>query len=299
MAFIERINKKDDSIILELYKGEDLKSDDIITLPDYSIDSDLIRIAVLDVETTGIDLNENEIIELAIKVIEINKHNGSSMRAIGKFESYNDPGFEISEEISSLTGITNDDVKDQHINWENVKSIFNNCQLLVAHNARFDRKFVEKYIQTNNVWACSQKDIQWKNRGFFKNSLELLCIWHGFYYEAHRAMNDVNSTINLIAHSSYNDDMPLIELIKSAKKPLYKIINKFPYNENHIKSIKSRKINDNRYSWDSNNKSWNIYFDSKDNVDVEVDWLTENIYNNNFKGLIQLISAFDKYKDGV
>ena len=299
MAFIKRINKKDDSIILELYKGEDLKSDDIVTLSDYSKDSDLIRIAVLDVETTGIDLEDNEIIELAIKVIEINKHNGSGLKAIGKYESYNDPGFEISEEITSLTGISNEDVKNQHINWADVKSIFDNCQLLAAHNAKFDRKFIEKYIKTNNVWSCSQKDINWKNRGFFKNSLELLCIWHGFYYEAHRAMNDVNSTINLIAHSTYNDNMPLIEMVESAKKPLYKIINKFPYNEEHIKSIKSRKINDNNYSWDPKNKSWNIYFDNKDDVDTEVDWLTENIYRGNFKGLIQLISVFDKYKDGV
>ena len=111
MAFIERINKKDDSIILELYKGEDLKADQITFLPEYTKNSDMIRIAVLDVETTGFDLDENEIIEVAVKVIEINKHDGSGLKALGKYESYNDPGFEISTEITDLTGIRNEDVK--------------------------------------------------------------------------------------------------------------------------------------------------------------------------------------------
>ena len=65
--------KEDDSIILELYKGEDIKTESITELPDYSKDSDMIRLAVLDVETTGFDIEENEIIELAVKVVEINK----------------------------------------------------------------------------------------------------------------------------------------------------------------------------------------------------------------------------------
>ena len=299
MAFIKRINKKDDAIILELYNGEDLEAENIVSLNDYDKNNELIRIACLDVETTGIDLEDNEIIELAVKVFEIDKNNGSNLKAIGKYESYNDPGFDISKEITNLTGISNDDVKDIHINWTDVKNIFDKCQLLIAHNAKFDRKFIEKYIKTDNVWACSQNDVNWQNRGFFKNSLELLCIWHGFYYEAHRAMNDVNSTINLIAHHSYVDNKPIIEMIESLKKPLYKIINKFPYNENHIKMIKKRSINNNRYSWDAKNKSWNIYFQSKEEIDNESIWLTENIYNGSFKGLVQLISPFDRYKDGI
>ena len=38
---------------------------------------------------------------------------------------------------------------------------------------------------------------------------------------------------------------------------------------------------------------------SKEEVDEESIWLTENIYNGRFKGLVQLISPFDRYKDGI
>jgi len=229
MSFIDKIKKIEESIILEYYDGANIRTDDSKPLSEYNKNGETIRIAVLDVESTGFDAEKDEIIELAVKVIEINKDNGSDLKAVYKYESYNDPGFEISEEIVNLTGIDNLKVKNSSINWDDVKAMLDKCQLLIAHNAKFDRKFIEKYIKTENVWSCSQNDINWKNRGFFKNSLELLCIWHGFHYGAHRAMNDVNATIHLITNPTYIDDLPIIELIGNAKKPLYRILNKFPY----------------------------------------------------------------------
>ena len=297
MSFIEKIKKIEESIILEYYDGENIRVLDSKPLSEYNKESDNIRIAVLDVESTGFDVEKDEIIELAVKVIELNKHDGTNLKAIYKYESYNDPGFEISEEIINLTGIDNSKVKGINIDWNEVKEMLDKCQLLIAHNAKFDRKFIEKYIKTENVWSCSQNDINWKNRGFFKNSLELLCIWHGFHYGAHRAMNDVNATIHLITNPNYKEDLPITELINNAKKPLYRIINKFPYNEQHIKTIKSRKVNSNRYFWNPNNKSWDIYFDNKETTDEEIEWLNENIYSGNFKGMVQLISLFDRYKE--
>jgi len=297
MGFIDRINKKDDSILLEFYDGENLKVINESALSKYDKNNNLIRIGFLDVETTGFDLVDNEIIEIAIKLIEINKNDCLDIKAVHKYESYNDPGFSISEEISSLTGITDDKVNNKSINWDKVKTLLDACQLVVAHNAKFDRKFIEKYIKTENVWACSQNDVNWKNRGFFKKSLELLCIWHGFYYGAHRAMNDVNATIYLTTHPYYSTNKPILEIIENAKKPLYKIINKFAYNENHIKLIKSRKINESKYTWNSSNKSWDIFFNNEKDTNDEIEWLKDNIYNGNFKGAVQLISSYERYKE--
>ena len=71
---------------------------------------------------------------------------------------------------------------------------------------KMGRKFIDKYITTKNIGACSQNDIIWKERGFFKQGLEMLCIWHGFYYAAHRAMNDVNAMIHLLSYPSYKSN---------------------------------------------------------------------------------------------
>jgi len=300
MGFIDRINKKDDSILLEYYDGENIKVNrNNVDLTKYDKSNDNIRIAFLDVESTGFDIENDEIIEIALKVIEINKIDGTDLQAVYKYESYNDPGFDIPDDIIALTGITNDIVKSKSINWDDVKTTLSACQLIVAHNAKFDRKFIEKYIETENVWACSQNDINWKNRGFFKKSLELLCIWHGFYYGAHRAMNDVNATIHLTLHPYYTNNKPLVELIENAKKPLYRIINKFPYNEDHIKLIKSRTINDKKYNWNASNKSWDIFINNELETNTEMQWLKDKIYNGRFRGLVELISPYDRYKENI
>ena len=101
MSFIDRINKKDDQILLENYNGEDIQVDKNKNLEQIDKNSEVIRVCVLDVETTGFDVAENEIIELAMKIIELNKNDGSNIKAVAKYESYNDPEMEISEEITN------------------------------------------------------------------------------------------------------------------------------------------------------------------------------------------------------
>ena len=96
-------------------------------------------------------------------------------------------------------------------------------------------------------------------------------------------------------HNSYSDNIPIIELINNAKKPWYKIINKFPYNEKHIKLIKSRRL----YRYEPNNKSWSTIFNDEAKIQEEKEWLEENIYVGYFKGQIQLLTIYDKYKDNI
>ena len=64
------------------------------------------------------------------------------------------------------------------------------------------------------------------------------------------------------------------------------------YNEEHIKLIKER-----RYRYNPNNKSWNITLNDEEKINEEKNWLTDNIYNGTFKGIITMITVFDKYKD--
>ena len=57
-------------------------------------------------------------------------------------------------------------------------------------------------------------------RDFKAFKQELLCIWHGFYYDSHRAMMDIDALIYLLSHPSYSDNKPIVELIQNAKKPV-------------------------------------------------------------------------------
>mgnify|MGYP006097019751 CR=1 FL=1 len=293
MSYIKNIKKDGDNIIIEPYHGNNLKIENNISLDKIDKDSEIVRICFLDLETTGLDAKEDFPIEIAMRIVEFKKTTGDIVNAVAEYESYNDPHVPISSHITKLTGITDEMVSGKSIDWNQVKNLLELSQIAVAHNAKFDRSFIDKYIDTNMVWACSQKDINWMERGFFKISLEMLCMWHGFYFGAHRAMNDVNATINLLTHSSYKENKPMLELINNAKKPIHRIINNFPYSPILVKLIKNR---DRRYFYVPNNKSWVIDFSNEDELENERVWLEENIYQGHFRGEIKKLSIFDKYK---
>ena len=295
MAFIPAlINNKE----IKLYKfaGEGLEINKGYVLEPLPKDSNLIRICCLDLETTGLDNKSDEVIEIAMKLFEVDKVEATNVNAVKAYESYNEPKKPISKEITDLTGITPEMVRGKSIDWKEVSRLLAVSQIVVAHNATFDRGFLEQYVKTTNIWACSAKDVKWKNRGFFNQKLELLSIWHGFYYESHRAMNDVNATIHLLTHPSNTSNMPINELIINAKQQHYKIENTFPYNDIHIDLIKKRTP---RYFYNREDKSWCIFLTTKKELDIEIEWLKENIYNGFFKGKVINIGVFDKYKDRV
>ena len=292
MAFLKDLYKNNNFILLKKYEGSDIQSDNDAQLDELDKDSDRIRICVIDLETTGLSHDDDEVIEIAIKLIEVDKNSGNYVTAVRQYESYNEPKKHITQEITDLTGISNEMVKGKEIDWKLVEKLFSYSQLAVAHNAWFDRNMLEKYIRPRNIWACSSNDVNWKARGFAKSSLEILSIWHGFYYDAHRAMNDVNATIKLITHAHY-DVKPVVELIENAKKPHYNIVNKFSYNEEYVKKLKKRNR---AYRYNRDNRSWSILLNDDKKLEDEKEWLADNIYNGIFNGVIKFIDLYDKYK---
>jgi len=256
-------------------------------------DQECISIAFLDTETTGVNKTSDKIIELALKVVTFEKASGNIVSIDIEYESFNDPGEEISQEITMLTGISDEMVEGQSIDWERVDAILKDAEIVVAHNAGFDRAFVDRYssVSPNKIWACSMQDIDWLGRGFSSFKQELLCYWHGFYFDAHRAMNDVDALINLLTHPSYEVDRPLLELIKNSQKPTYVI---FATNFNYD-PVKKDIVKANKYKWNPEEKIWykNVTFDI---LESEKEWLTGVIYDFNFEGRVEEINPIDKYK---
>ena len=96
MTFIPAIIN-DKEIKLYKFAGEGLEISRAIDLEPLSKDSEYIRICCLDLETTGLNHNEDEIIEIAMKLFEVNKVNGSEVKSVKAYESYNEPKKEISK----------------------------------------------------------------------------------------------------------------------------------------------------------------------------------------------------------
>ena len=98
---------------------------------------------VFDVETTGLSAERDRLIEIAAVKVK----NGAE---IDSFESYINPRRPISELITRLTSITDDDVKDAPFEEEVMTNFYNwldEDDILVAHNAKFDLGFLDKSFE--------------------------------------------------------------------------------------------------------------------------------------------------------
>ena len=284
MSFISSVEKNTNKIIL--YKSgvpeiEKTESDNTVS------------VCFMDTETTGTDKENDKIIEIALKRLLVDLSAYEIHDICEEYQSFNDPDEPLEKKINIITGITDEMVDGHTIDMKKVDAILSGSDIVVAHNAKFDRGFLDKIsnVSKDSVWACTLDDIDWISRGFSNRKQVLLCHWHGFYFDAHRAMNDVDALIHLITHPFYQNNRPLEELIVNAGKPLYLIkATNFPYNEKKKDTIKA-----NGYGWNMDERVWSkrVLFDE---LEAEKEWLTGVIYDEHFNGIVEEINLVDKYK---
>src|SRR6476661_5101587 len=99
---------------------------------------------MLDVETTGLDTAKDEIVELAMVKFTYLPDDRIA-RITDVFSSFDEPQNPIPAEITDLTGITDEMVRGHRIDPEAVAGFATGAGIVIAHNANYDRKFVERY----------------------------------------------------------------------------------------------------------------------------------------------------------
>lgn len=289
------IGKSEDgkSVLLKKLEGCPIIKPSYAT-PDWiQTNTDLLRKGlVLDVETTGLNQTEDSIIEIGLRQFIFNRQTGEIL-ALGKsYQGFQDPGQPLTPEITQLTGITDDMLLNQEIDWNSVDSLMTESGLIIAHNARFDRPFVDKKssLSREKIWACTYKQIDWTQKGFNSPKLELLNIYHGFFTDSHRALNDAEALLYLLSLPDPKSSQPyLSELLQNARRPLVHVLAiGAPFDSKEQLKGKS-------YSWDSINRFWNkIIF--KDEVPTELQWMEESVYFGPFSGQIRDIPLVDNFK---
>ncbi len=109
-----------------------------------SFESD--EFVVFDIETTGLSVATCKITEIgAVKV-----KNGEILE---RFNTFADPEGHIPEEITKLTGITDEMVKGAPSQLEAVQAFmeFAGNRMLIAHNATFDIGFIRRVCENNRI----------------------------------------------------------------------------------------------------------------------------------------------------
>jgi DNA polymerase-3 subunit epsilon len=178
------------------------------------------NLLIVDLETTGLDPNKEQVIELAAALFDV-KHRSVVCSTSFLFPCEENPAEEINHIPASLTRVASP--------WRTglilLTELLAVSDALIAHNAAFDRQWFGKGCLPViwQPWLCSMTDFEWGSRG--ANGLRDLAVNHGVTVaKAHRALADVELVAGVLA--SRED---LEELLEEAVKPKITIAAKVTY----------------------------------------------------------------------
>jgi DNA polymerase-3 subunit epsilon len=263
-------------------------------LPGYSFEDGAKIGIVLDVETTGLDTNRDEVIELAMIKFAYSADD-RILGVVDIFQGFQEPSSPITPEITALTRITNEMVAGRAIDPLAVDRFASEANIIMAHNSAFDRKFTERFwpVFVHKPWACSSSGIPWKEHGFASAKLEHLLAACGFFYDAHRAVDDCHALLSLLARDlSHTSTTVLADLLERARRKTVRVwAQGSPFG---LKDTLKRR----NYHWndgtDGSLKSW--YRDiGEEMLEAELRFLKSEIYQLDAEILCQEFTAIDRY----
>jgi DNA polymerase-3 subunit epsilon len=268
-------------------------ADQLAAHPDYKVKRRLVpilnfgpgsggptkRVLVLDTETTGLDWRAESIIELAMLAVDVDLQTGQPVGQVEVYEDFEDPGRPIPPEIVKLTGITQKDVKGQKLNEATINDMVERADLIVAHNAGFDRPFVENRLEVfeHKAWACSFAGIDWKAQGLGSAKLEFLCSELGWFYDAHRAQVDCHALLRVLSSplKASPETKPLtgLQQLMSAAENARTIVKALGSPFETKDKLKARG-----YRWDAEARFWFTAVKSAEALEAEAEWLKTQVY---------------------
>ncbi len=251
---------------------------------------------ILDTETTGLNHSKDEIIELALIAFSFDA-TGRIGDITGTYGGLRQPASPIPAEITRLTGITDEMVGGQSIDMDAIRSIIEPADLIIAHNAGFDRPFCEAFspLFSNKAWACSNAEINWSSRGFEGTKLAYLIGQAGFFHDGHRAVDDCFALLEVLDRSP--DDgasTPFAELYAASQRSRVRI-----FAENSPFDLKDH-LKARGYRWSDGSegrlKSWWIEVEEQD-LSGELRYLRTEIYRDaDADPPTKFLNAFDRFK---
>lgn len=231
---------------------------------------------LVDTETTGLRHAKDEVIEIGAVAFTYDG-DGRIGDVVGVYSGLRQPSTLIPAEISRLTGITDEMVAGREIDLAALESLIEPADLIIAHNAGFDRPFCEKLSSAfvPKAWACSVSEVRWADRGFEGNKLGYLIGQSGLFHEGHRATDDCHALLEVLARAADDGKTPFAELLQSSARSRVRVFaENSPFDmKDHLKAR--------GYRWsdgsDGRPKAWWIEVDDE-LYDEELSYLRQEIY---------------------
>jgi len=161
---------------------------------------------VIDTEATGLDTVKDKIIELGFVAFEYDAGSGLIYKILHTYDAFEDPGEPLSDIVRQITGISDEMVKDQHLDEQHANAWLEKADLIIAHNAAFDRQMLERRLPVVSKanWACTFNGIPWMDEDISSLKLDYIAYKLGFFFDGHRAVNDAQATLHLLTRALPN-----------------------------------------------------------------------------------------------
>ena len=117
-------------------------------------------VLIVDTETTGLTRND-EVVEFAGLLLQ--RHD-SRLQKIASYEGLREPTCNINPHAQAAHGLSMSKLRGRRLDMPTVRHLFERCDVVVAHNDSFDRRFLDALIPESRSchWLCSCRGIAWK-----------------------------------------------------------------------------------------------------------------------------------------
>jgi DNA polymerase-3 subunit epsilon len=233
-------------------------------------------------------------------VFEYERGSGAIGRVLGSYDGLEDPGMSIPPASTAVHGITDDMVAGQRLDEGAIERLMQGVAVVIAHNAGFDRKFVEGRLPrfADLPWGCSFRELPWDEAGIGSAKLDYLAYQYGFFYDGHRAEIDCRALLEILRRPLGSvwesrgaaDDLfsgpgwavgesaaasaettALKTLLDRARLPSYRVwATGSPFESKDL--LKARQ-----YRWDGDARCWSIELPAE-GIEAELAWLKTAVY---------------------
>lgn len=260
--------------------------------------SPIRRGLMLDLETTGLDPATDEVIEVAALPFTFTV-DGHIIDVLPPLDGLRDPSKPIRARITALTGITNDMVAGRTIDPDQIAEIAGPTDLVIAHNAKFDRPFAERLhpIFRAKPWACSMTQTLWTEHGFEGLKLKYLLTSAGLFHDGHRALDDCHAALELLSRPLGDTGRTaLAYVLDAAARTTTRIwAVGAPYDKKDL--LRSRQ-----YRWnagdDGRPRAWYLDVGDSERGD-EIAVLRKDIFGPAWQPLLTAVTAIDRFSNRI
>jgi DNA polymerase-3 subunit epsilon len=204
---------------------------------------------IIDLETTGIDPQNYEVIELGAILYSV-----PNQCVLQQLSTLFPVGENKAEMVNRISSQASQEVQNFELALQQFQKWVEIADFLVAHNASFDSQWFGLGVlpAINKPWLCTYNDFIWE-KNHKPTNLVQTALNHGVgVNQAHRALTDcqlIAAIFDRIVSDHECFENILEKAIERSKEPMVTVIARVNYDERQL-------AKDYKFRWNPNNKQW-------------------------------------------